>query len=247
MQSQSQSVSSSVTTPLNAQETLNDAIRLNCKGVSLLQRGCYEDAIVVFSRAFKVSKRALQHCAEDDLRSANATISLCRGPKLFRPVAEDGFSRVAKRVFRQPFTILSNDCPQKLHQSTCLAASSLIVFNLALSLHLVALEKRKLNPAERTRNLQNAAILYQQGLEIKHKLGARVLGAVGQILFMAVLNNLQLVNRQLGKMERARFYLSKLKTFVISLEQEGLRTCKYFEFFSRASSSQFPRLVASAA
>jgi tetratricopeptide (TPR) repeat protein len=241
---QSQSISlNNRTDSLYSRAYLSDAICLNNQAVSLLQRGCFKDAIATFSSSFKVSKQALQQpsCEEEvDQQPGNGLgIFVCQGPLLYPPTVDNNGIGAAKFVFRQPIAI--SQCSYFPSHRTRLSVTSAIVFNLALSLHLCALDTRNSGDSSRRNHLlENASILYEQAYSLQQKHRAGDLGTRSLILSMPVLNNLGLVHRYLRNSVRARYYFAQLTSLLVvlhchSYDRDGY--CAYIEFFFQTTSN----------
>jgi hypothetical protein len=222
---------------------LSDAICLNNHGVSLLQKGCFKDAIATFSSSLKFSKQALQHssCEEDvDQQPDNGLgIFVCQGPLLYPPPTVDNDDTgAAKFVFRQPIAI--SECSYFPSHRTRLSVTSAIVFNLALALHLFALDTRHSGDSSRRNHLlESASTLYEQAYILQQNHGAGDLGTLSLILSMPVLNNLGLVHQHLRNNVRARYYFAQLTTLLVvlhchSYDRDGY--CAYIEFFFQTTS-----------
>jgi hypothetical protein len=102
--------------------------------------------------------------------------------------------------------------------------TTIIVFNLALSFHLCALETK--DQSSRTYHLQRAAELYEQAYNLQWAHGAGVL-ATTNLFSMAALNNLGQVFLCLREEDKARHsfahLLSTLLFMVVDRNAENLK------------------------
>jgi hypothetical protein len=115
--------------------------------------------------------------------------------------------------------------------------TTIVVFNLALSLHLRAMETK--DKSSRTYHLQRAAQLYEQAYNLQWAHGTGVL-ATTNLFSMAALNNLGQVFRCLREDEKAGHCFAHLKStllFMVDRNGENLKgSFEYIRGFFRTTS-----------
>jgi tetratricopeptide (TPR) repeat protein len=177
------------------------ATQLNSQGATLTENGRYQEAESVLTKALKTFQQMMNERDNNDVVEQHyeqAVLSLDQCMKQIvqpPPPDEGGF------VYDCPLRIvndkLSKRCPAAAWQQTTTKDSAIIIFNLALSLHLGAV-KMLSSPQKRLKQLEKARNLYELAFQLE--------GEIEQANFrfmFAVMNNLGHVLKCLQKKKRA--------------------------------------------
>jgi tetratricopeptide (TPR) repeat protein len=179
-------------------------VHLNNHAVSLLQTGDFENAIAFFSAAFKSSKDALHQpscCDSVDTQPFTSLDDCIReGPIPCDPACSVKKGTMETEDFIVRTSIFIPHSLQFPAYRCKIRVTTIVVFNLALSFHLRAMETK--NQSSRTHHLQRAAQLYEQAYNLQWTHGTGVL-ATTNLFSMAALNNLGQVFRCLCEDEKA--------------------------------------------
>jgi tetratricopeptide (TPR) repeat protein len=176
------------------------ATQLNSQGATLTENGQYQEAESVLTKALKIFQQMMNERDDDVLEQhpepAVLSLDQCMKQIVQPPPPDEGVF-----VYDSPLRIvndkLSKCCPAAAWQQTTTKDSAIIIFNLALSLHLGAV-KMLSSPQKRFKQLEKARNLYELAFQLE--------GEIEQANFrfmFAVTNNLGHVLKCLQKPQRA--------------------------------------------
>jgi tetratricopeptide (TPR) repeat protein len=189
-------------------------IALNNEGVYMIKSGRYDEAIDCFISSVQLINHNLESIRDMPPPSAATpdltAFSMIHGDHqvLYVPVN----SSQSQYVFRNPIIVLWQDLSDKEMQSQDVGAHLFLVslYNLALSYHLSALEKKC------TKRLEQALSYY--ALSYKMLLNERDV-VVSQA--MVILNNIGHIHRLLNNEEGAKNCFQYLLTTMLFVQQSG--------------------------
>jgi tetratricopeptide (TPR) repeat protein len=178
------------------------ATQLNSRGAALTENGQYQEAESVLTKALKIFQQMMNERDDDVLEQhpepAVLSLDQCMKQIVQPPPPDEGVF-----VYDSPLRIvndkLSKCCPAAAWQQTTTKDSAIIIFNLALSLHLGAV-KMLSSPRTRSKQLEKARKLYELAFQLEGEIPVEQ--ANFRFLF-AVTNNLGHVLKCLQKPQAA--------------------------------------------
>jgi tetratricopeptide (TPR) repeat protein len=194
-------------------------VRLTNQAASLVETRDYSEAVSMLRKALVMNKRIIESLDQKDAQSKSSKQKssqlllecMAQPCKEGRRVSVDrvpGYSETGDYVYRRPLRIQETS-PDNTGFHYQVTISLIIVFNLALALHLSGLEG-PLNPAK----LEKAVTLYT----ISQKLLAGQDVDSGAVLFiLASTNNMGQVLKALGREEVAGEFFKRMLTTLFYL------------------------------
>jgi tetratricopeptide (TPR) repeat protein len=146
------------------------ATQLNSQGAVLTENGQYQEAICAFTSALEIFQQMMNECDNNDVveqhyEPAATPFDRCMKQIVQPPPSyyEGGF------IYQSPLRIFNDKLSNKkvlaaTWQQTTTIDSAIVMFNLALSLHLGAV-KMKLSPT-RSQQLERAGRLYELAFQL---------------------------------------------------------------------------------
>jgi tetratricopeptide (TPR) repeat protein len=194
------------------------ATQLNSQGATLLENGQYEEAQFAFTKALKIFQQMMNERHNNDVvdqhyqpaKQATSSLDQCMKQILLpveRPTADIPSSDGEYFIYDSPLGI--NACPPNgTWQDISTTDSAIVIFNLALSLHLGSVKsngtQQLSSPSEtldeQSKQLEMAKSLY----ELAYRLQGQIDETQCNFRFIfAVTNNLGHVLKSLQKPQRA--------------------------------------------
>jgi tetratricopeptide (TPR) repeat protein len=165
------------------------ATQLNSRGAALTENGQYQEAVSVLNKALEIFQQMMNECdnnvVEQPRQPDQAAMSLdqCMKQIIRAPPLAEGYF-----IYDSPLCIMNDNLSNKgtadAWQQTTTIDSAIIIFNLALSLHLGAI-KMLSSPQTRFNLLKKARHLY----ELVYQLEQEIEEENFRFMF-AVMNNL---------------------------------------------------------
>lgn len=199
---------------------------LNNRAVLLLKEARADEALALLRQALVVLVDALTQAALEEL-NGSTTKEVTSSCTQFRTVAVPlghGFCEVDDPgLFAEAFWIPEQQSVHSEHPERT-ASASMVLFNLALVIHLLALLKGR----GRTKSLEAAVAIYGKAFDMMRTVSACFPDDVGKkILLMALANNMIQVHLALLNKEDAFKYQNMLAGTVASLPCASLVTDTY--------------------
>lgn len=196
-------------------QQLSNAITFNRCAISLFRSGRFSSAVLNLKSACKLSKLALkqQGCWEE----VDCLLDTITGNDKYTdnsPLGMNGGASAGDFIFLQPIDIPELSKPPT-NQCKYLITST-VMFNLALTLHQMAMACSGLS--SRARLLRKASTLYEYAYGLQWNVDG--VSSIKNLFCMATLNNLGQVYKSLGDDGKARYFFSHLLSTLLLLQQQ---------------------------
>jgi tetratricopeptide (TPR) repeat protein len=206
--------------------SIQQAIRLNSQALALIDAGNFDAAIPTLSRALKASKQTL-NCADYEVECAPLKISLdqCmldpRQPRIVVDELSNGGERDrqgGRHMYRRAIRIPEASIETSTYESSIMI-SVIIMFNLALTHHLMATSETTNNSSSNKNELLRKAIrLYELAYSLQQTEGFL---ENASLFTMATINNMGLIHQSLGESAVAGKYFQHLLSILVFLVDCG--------------------------
>ena len=183
---------------------MNVAINHNNLGVSFLQKGRREEAMLELKKAAQLMYKTTQELKEKALTgSQQCHLSDQHEAHLCSVVTTNSFIRSTPLLMSY----------SEGQASSCTVESAIVLMNMALCYHLDSTEAKSMPDA-----MQNALTLYQMayGLGVQARGDERAFN-----LILTSLNNMGQLHHEMGDFEKSRLYLEDLSTYITFVNQRG--------------------------
>jgi tetratricopeptide (TPR) repeat protein len=165
------------------------ATQLNGRGATLTENGQYQEAVVVLNKALEIFQQMMNECHNDVVEQqrqpneAAMSLDQCMKQIIQAPPLAEGYF-----IYDSPLCIMNDNLSNKgmaaAWQQATTIDSAIIIFNLALSLHLGAI-KMISSPQTQFKLLKKARHLYELAYQLE-----REIEEDNFRLMFAVMNNL---------------------------------------------------------
>ena len=184
---------------------MNTAINHNNLGVSCLQKGSYQDALVELKKAAQLMYSTTQELKESSLAGPQQS---CHVP-VHCKTHECSVATNNSFIRSTPMIMTHIEGPA----TSCTVESATVLMNMALCYHLDSAEANRMPDA-----MHNALTIYQMA----YSLGVQAHGDErAQNLILTSLNNLGQLHHEMGDFEKSGLYLEDLASYVAFINERG--------------------------
>lgn len=229
-------------------DSIQQSISLNSQALTLIDKGNFQAAIPTLSRALKASKQIFDRADEVESVPLKRSLDQCmlesRQGIVVDPQSNDECDRQGRHMYRRAIHIPAST--EATYESSGMI-SVIIIFNLALTHHLMATSETT-NNASSDDTFRKAGRLYELSYSLQQE---EPYLEDASLFTMATINNMGLIHHSLGESVAAGkcfgFLLSTLMFLVDCGESREAMMHEFGGFFRNTSHLIFQKGAAAAA